>query len=300
MTPSTRLFKSSYCETMSVRGLTYNIRKWGSPDAPPMLFLHGSQDCSTTFQFVVNELKKDWLIIAPDWRGHGHSDHVTGGYWFHDFVTDLDVLVKQLFPHDKIPIIGHSMGGNIGSIYSGLRPERVSHFISLNGFGPLVSHIPVNIYQLLDNQLNSVSRNKTPPAYPTIEAIATRLIKANNRLSMEKAIFLAEHSSYQQKDGRYSWLFDPSHRHTLPSIHNMEEWGVFWSKIKAPVLWLSSEEDGPDLIVNYPDLFAAREKMMPNLTHHIILDSAHNIHHDQPEQTAKQIEKFLAASEQTK
>ena len=62
-----------------------------------ILFLHGTQDSSITFQFVVEHLRDDWCVVAPDWRGHGHSQWVSQGYWLHEFVADLDVLVDALF-----------------------------------------------------------------------------------------------------------------------------------------------------------------------------------------------------------
>ena len=56
---------------LQVRGLTYNLRSWGDPAAPLLVCLHGHRDGSATFQFMIDALKRDWRIVAPDWRGHG-------------------------------------------------------------------------------------------------------------------------------------------------------------------------------------------------------------------------------------
>ncbi len=47
---------------------------WGNPDAPPLVLLHGGRDHCRNWDWVAEELRKDWHIIAPDLRGHGDSD----------------------------------------------------------------------------------------------------------------------------------------------------------------------------------------------------------------------------------
>ena len=54
---------------------------------------------SASFQFVVDALRGDWHVIAPDWRGCGLTAWAPGGYWFPDYYADLDALQKG----DKSP-----------------------------------------------------------------------------------------------------------------------------------------------------------------------------------------------------
>ncbi|MCK9503764.1 MAG: alpha/beta hydrolase [Porticoccaceae bacterium] len=285
--------KPSRCQRVHVRGLDYNLRRWGAENAPPLLLLHGSRDSSASFQFFVDELKNEWSIYAPDWRGHGFSGHAKGGYWFHDFVADLDALMTQLFADKPVPVVGHSLGGNIGSIYAGLKPRRISRFVSLDGFGALVDTVPVHAARMLNNFLDKISHDRTPARYDSVEEMASRLMAANNRLSQEKACFLAENSSRQLADGSFTWLFDPNHRFTLPSLHTVEEWGQVWANIEAPVLWLVSEDDRNVAPANNPELFSQRIAMMPNLTLEKIPQTGHNLHHDLPGKVADLAEAFL-------
>lgn len=123
----------SRCVSLTVRGLRYNLRKWGHEGARPILFLHGTQDSSITFQFVVDQLREDWCVVAPDWRGHGHSQWVHQGYWFHELLADLDAIMDALSPSHPVPLVGHSLGGNLAGVYAGLKPDRLTHLISLDG-----------------------------------------------------------------------------------------------------------------------------------------------------------------------
>ncbi|TMI38202.1 MAG: alpha/beta hydrolase, partial [Betaproteobacteria bacterium] len=56
---------------LDIRGLRYHVRRWPGTGAPKMLLLHGWMDVSASFQFVVDALRGDWDIYAPDWRGYG-------------------------------------------------------------------------------------------------------------------------------------------------------------------------------------------------------------------------------------
>ena len=65
-------------------------------------------DMSASFQFTVDELDKDWFVIAPDWRGFGLSDWAPQGYWFPDYVADLSRIINIISPDAEISLVGHS------------------------------------------------------------------------------------------------------------------------------------------------------------------------------------------------
>jgi len=282
--------RSSY-ERLRVRHLTYAIRRWGNPAARPLVLLHGVQDCAATFQFVVDALAQSWNVIAPDWRGHGHSDRAPRDYWMHDFLADLDALLDALLPGAAIDIVGHSMGGNIGGLYAGLRPERVRRFVSLDGFGPLVDRVPVNMHAALSSFLRPLP---DPGAgYASLDQVAERLMRANHRLSPEKAAFLADHSAARDPDGRYRWLFDRSIRSSSPTLHTVAEWGDIWAGVTMPVLWIASGDIRPNAPYFGSQAFAERHRLLPHAEARQIIDSGHNLHHDQPAEVATLVEDFL-------
>jgi len=286
--------RPSRCRTIKVRGLDYNLREWGKDGARPILFLHGTQDSSVTFQFVVEHLQGDWLVIAPDWRGHGRSQWVTQGYWFHEFVADLAAIMDTLFPGRAVPLVGHSLGGNIAGIYAGLRPQRLSHLISLDGFGPLTSLVPVDIRQILSRLLSIAESPREHASYASVEAMAARLVRGNPRLSEGKAAFLAQNSSAEDGSGGRRWLFDPSHQMSLPSIHTIAEWGHIWSGITAPVLWVASQDRRPAAAVNVEGEMERRAAMLPGVRWHVLAGTDHNLHHDEPARVAELVERFIA------
>ena len=123
----------SRSEFVQLRGLRYHVRRWGAPDAPMLFLLHGWLDVSATFHDLVLPLLPDWQVLAPDWRGFGLSEWPQDGYWFADYLGDLEALLDHYAPEGAVRLIGHSLGAQIASIYSGLRPQRVGELALLDG-----------------------------------------------------------------------------------------------------------------------------------------------------------------------
>jgi pimeloyl-ACP methyl ester carboxylesterase len=127
--------RPSSSQFVTVRGLSYHVRSWGDPAAPLLFMLHGWMDVGASFQFLVDALTRDWRVLAPDWRGFGRSAWCADGYWFADYIADLDDLLEHFTPNAPARIAGHSLGGNVACIYAGVRPQRVARVVSLEGFG---------------------------------------------------------------------------------------------------------------------------------------------------------------------
>ena len=210
---------------LAVRGLRHHLRRWGPETGKPLILLHGGRDASATFQFMVDCFERDWRIVAPDWRGHGKTERAPQGYWFPDYLADLDAILEALFPGEPVPLVGHSLGGNAACIYAGLRPERVSRLISLDGFGlpdlgPQAA--PAQLQRWLAGWREPLPPHKT---YAAVADMAARLRQANPRLDEAKSLFLASELSERLPDGRYTWDFDPRHRAPFATLHRARRMG---------------------------------------------------------------------------
>jgi pimeloyl-ACP methyl ester carboxylesterase len=278
---------------LDIRGLRLHLRSWGPADAPVAVFLHGGLDASATFQFVVDELSRDRRILAPDWRGHGLSAWAPGGYWFQDYLADLDAILDALGLTDPVPLVGHSLGGNVACTYAGARPERVARLISLDGFG-LPDRNPADAPAHLARWLDGLREGPRPPRpYSSLAEMAERLRAANPRLSADKALFMAEHLGRALPDGRYAWAHDPVHRLPFATLHRKAEWAASVSTIRAPTLWIGSGQPFPPGIANEPGGVDARVALIPGARYARIEGTGHNLHHEEPAAVARLIEDFL-------
>ena len=87
---------------VQVRGLQYAVHTWGDPNGRPLMMLHGWADSGLSFQFLADAMSDNWYLIAPDWRGFGDSEWNTHGYWFPDYLADLDQLIERYSPDQVI------------------------------------------------------------------------------------------------------------------------------------------------------------------------------------------------------
>ena len=283
----------SQTEIINVRGLSYCIRHWGSPDAPKLFFLHGWMDSSPTFQFVVNALKKSWHIIAPDWRGYGASEWLSRPYWFHDYYADLDYLLEHFSQEKPARIVGHSMGANIASMYAGVRPERIAQLVMLDFLGLMPSN-NAEAPTLMGSWLEAIQNQPKSRTYPDYESLTNRLMVANPRLNETKASFLSRTVSRIRPDGQIEMACDPWHKIPSPVPYRVEDSKAIWRKIEAPVLMLVADNGFiHQRFSNDTDEYRSRIESFSNVHVVTISDSGHNVQHDQPEQVASALEEFF-------
>lgn len=295
-----RVFKSEF---VPLRGLHYHVQVWGqpAPDKPPLVMVHGWMDVAASYQFVVDALQAEHYVIAPDWRGFGQTavadvDH----FWFPDYLADLDFLLDHYAPGQPVNLVGHSMGGNVAMLYAGVRPERVRRLINLEGFGmprTVPAQAPGRYARWID-ELKALHQGlRDMRSYDSLEAVAQRLMKTNPRLDHDKASWLASHWAREQAPGHWQILGHAAHKITNAQLYRVEEVQEIFKCITAPVLCVEASDNSMDLWWrgSYTlDEFHQRIEAVPRCEIAHIADAGHMLHHDQPEELAALIERFIA------
>jgi pimeloyl-ACP methyl ester carboxylesterase len=221
---------------------------WGNPTAPPLLLIHGGQDHCRNWDWVAQELRGDYHIIAPDLRGHGDSAwSPSGEYGMSAYVYDVAQLIHQqnLAP---VRIIAHSMGGNVALRYAGVYPETVTKLVSIEGLGPSPAMMrrreetsaPRRMRGWIEQKRGFAGR--TPRRYATIEDAFHRMQEENKHLTPEQARYLTVHGAAQNEDGTYSWKFDNYCRSNSPTDLAPKDLHELWSNIAFPVLFVNGKE----------------------------------------------------------
>ena len=283
---------ASHSEFLQVRGLRYHLRRWGDPGAPKIFLLHGFLDCSATWVDVATTLVPKFQVIAPDMRGFGETQWTNTDYWFPDYVGDLDAIVRQISPDERLRLVGHSMGAQIASLYAGLRPERVQKLVILDGlFLPdmAAERAPKRFRKWLEEVI-------APPQqkyYTSFEELAERVRKKHPQLSVERSLFVARGWGRKEADGRISLCADPMHRMNGPGLYRAAESVAIWKEITAQTLFVDA---GKSL---FAQVIGKEEKTMRrscfrSLQETTIADAGHMLNFDAPAETAKVIAEFLA------
>jgi pimeloyl-ACP methyl ester carboxylesterase len=185
------------------------------------------------------------------------------------------------------------MGGVIGSVYAGIRPDRVSRLVSLEGLG-LARHSPDQAPARYRQWLGELREAPRFRPYRSFEEVAARLQKTNPRLSDAQAAFLAPHWATRLESGEVVLASDPRHKTVNPYLFRIEEAIACWRQITAPVLLVSGKESNIPARMKYaPDDLAERRGAFRNRREIELEEAGHMMHHDQPQRLARIIEDFF-------
>lgn len=277
---------------LTVRGLRHRIHRWGNPALPPVLLLHGWMDSGMSFQFLADHLADRWHLIAPDWRGFGDTAWDPNGYWFPDYLADLDALLNHFSPDNPTRVAGHSMGGSVAFLYAGVRPERVSHLVSLDAAGindTRSDEAPARYARWLE-QLRDPARF-SPIADQAAALALVRKLAPN--LDPGKSGFLAQQWVRPGTDGALHLPHDPRHKHVNPVLYRRDEARACWRLITAPTL-LVLARDGHVYKKWESELCADMTAYIPHLRMEV-LDCGHMVHVERAEELAGILNSFMSA-----
>lgn len=279
--------KARTTQHVRVRDCDVHVSLWGDTSKRPVFLLHGWGDCGATFQPLVDYLDEDFFWVAPDWRGFGDSSWNPSGYWFPDYLADLEALVQQFdSPERPAVLIGHSMGGNIASMYAGIRPDRVALLVNMDGYG-LSDQPPAAAPARYESWLNRAIAPEPPRLFSDRRHLAERIQRRNPWLSSAMVDFVAECWSKRVGDG-FQLKADPAHRWPNPILYRRGEAQACWSRIEAPVLFITGSES--TLAADHGLDPIAYPRGEGHATRHVVIESAgHMLHIEQPEQTAAAI-----------
>lgn len=286
--------RSPVHEQLVIRGLRHHVTRW--PGAgETIVLLHGWADTGDTFQFLVDAMSDQYSFVAPDWRGFGRTEWPAEGYWFPDYLGDLDAMLDVWSPERPVTLVGHSMGGNVATLYAGIRPERVRRLVCIEGFG-LPRTQPDQAPGRYRQWLRELRETQAFASFPSLDAFAHLLMRRNPRLTPERARFIAQTWTRPAAEGAVQVLGDPAHKRTNAVLYRREEAEACWREIVAPVLYVMAAQSeyltrlGED---GRPEHMA---RIIRRLEPCVVEDASHMVHHEQPEALAHAIESFLAAT----
>jgi pimeloyl-ACP methyl ester carboxylesterase len=198
-------------------------------NAPPMVLVHGLQDCAHCWDFLAYAMRDTFHVFAIDMRGHGDTEHAGAkGYAFESYVSDLSAFIEELDLRG-IVLIGHSAGGRYAFSYASRHPERVSRLVVVDidpdAVNPgsramIVGHIEGREnFDSLDEVI-AIKRSLQPHA------------------SDESLEHQAAHLTRKTADGRLALKRD---RRVVLEYERPDLWEE-WRKVKSPTLLLRGRE----------------------------------------------------------
>ena len=262
--------------------------EWDGGGDTTFVLVHGFLDLAYAWHDVAVALGAH--VIAPDLRGHGDSDWIGRGGYYHymDYVADLDDVIARC-ARKRVVVVGHSMGGGVASYWAGTRPERVAAVALLEGIGPpdqSEADLGARTAQWIDAWKRVLA--KPPRVLASLEDAAARLRAHDPLLGEELALRLAGVGT-RAVDGGLAWKHDPLHATMGPYPFRRDTVAAYFKRITAPALVV----DGEKSIMNLP--FAerqARRAWLARCRYEVLAGAGHMMHRHQPAALAALLSDF--------
>lgn len=265
----------------------------GEAGAPKVLALHGWLDNAASFLPLAPHLPGIELV-AIDMPGHGRSAHLPPGadYSFAGALANL-LDVADALGWQRFAVLGHSMGGAIGSLLAAACPGRVTRLLAIEAIGTLAETVEQTVPRLREAlAAQRALRDKRLRVFPDIDS-AVRARQFASRVPGsglgEAEVRLLVARGLRAVDGGYEWSSDQ--RLTLPTLVRMTEPQVesLLAGIDCPVRAIFADPAQPYLA---DDLRRRRTHCLPR-GEMIVLPGGHHLHMQQPAEVAAAIGDFL-------
>jgi pimeloyl-ACP methyl ester carboxylesterase len=112
-----------------VAGGTLRVASWPGTGVP-VLAIHGITSSSRSWPFLARAL--DQPVLAPDLRGRGRSSHLPGAVGLAQHAEDCAAVVEAT-GEGSVVVVGHSMGGFVGTVLAARRPDLVRALVLVDG-----------------------------------------------------------------------------------------------------------------------------------------------------------------------
>ena len=240
----------------------YEVRGSG----PALTFAHGASGNRLMWWQQIPEFEQDYTCISFDHRGWGSSIDDPNNIKTSQFASDLKALLSFL-EIDKTAIICQSMGGITGLNFSLTFPEMVSALVLADTTGGVGEPVVVDMLQ-------SVS----PPDHPTRRALTDSFIANQPALTL-----LYEEIGLLNPKRERSVVSSIFRATSGPGKDTLKDFDI-------PIMLLVGESD----LIFPPTVIEEVSKLFKDATYHVIPESAHASHFEQPDIFNDHLKTFLS------
>ncbi|MCL1076819.1 alpha/beta hydrolase [Parashewanella spongiae] len=270
-----------------------SARKWGDPNKPILLALHGWLDNANSFEQMA-ELINDHQVIAIDWPGHGDSQHRQTGYPLHlmDYVFDLELLISHFSETLNMRVaglIGHSFGGIIAAIFASQFSHQIDKLILIESITPLFepeSLAGSRLQESIEQHKKQLRLSKNQKYYSSVQNVAKVRAKVTD-LDYQNCERIVHRNLFKTTRG-YCWKTDPKLMLSSPWRLSLAQVRNIVSNISVPTLIIvgnksvSSDQKKP---IELDEIFISYQVKT--------LLGGHHVHMENVEATASAINDFV-------
>ena len=278
---------------LDLPNLTLAARAWGAPGGTRVLALHGWLDNAASFDALA-PLLPEVELVALDLPGHGRSQHRPPGNWYHyvDYLDDV-LAAADALGWERFTLLGHSLGGAIGSALAAVAPERIDALWLIEALGP-VATAPEKTREQVSRAIaeRRAMAAKSLRVFPTIDAAVEARVKSPVAPVSPDAARRIVERGIRTHGGGFVWATDP--RLTMASAMRLTEPQVLdlLGGIACPALVVLADPPAP---------YVSREMIERRCAavrgaRVVRLPGTHHLHLEDPEPVASAIAEFRRCS----
>jgi pimeloyl-ACP methyl ester carboxylesterase len=198
-----------------VEGCPIRYLRWGEPDKPGLVLVHGGAAHAHWWSFLAPQLAHQHRVVALDLSGHGDSGR-REAYPRETWAREVMAVAEDAGLTQPPVLVGHSMGGFVCITAASLYGERLA--------GAVILDSPV---RRPDPEAEEGARGRAfrnPKTYATVEEALEhyRLVPEQPCENPYIRDYVARHSLRRTEAG-WTWKFDPEifRRVTPRAIHEI-------------------------------------------------------------------------------
>jgi len=251
---------------------------------PLVVLLHGFPDFWLTWYEQMDELARNYTVVAVDLRGYNLSDKPAGAenYTLPVLAGDVAAVIRALGQRDAI-VVGHDWGGQVAWVLASYMPEMVHRLILVN------SPHPKNILREL--LTNADQQRRSEYAQKFLEVGTQEFIAAHP----DRLVLWAKDEKHRQlhlealKRSSFAAMFNYYVANYPKRPYTADETPM--PRVRAPVLMIHGLEDAAFAPETLNGTWQNCEK---DFTLVVIPGAGHFVQHDVPERVTATIESWLA------
>ena len=286
-------------EIQKLNGQDFLIRRWGNPDLPPLLMLHGFPEYGGAWDDLAPLLARHFHCIAPDQRGYGQSWAPQGvqNYVLSELVSDMAALIA--LAGGPLAVLGHDWGASVAYGLAMFRPNLVSRLIIANGVHPVMFQRELaagGAQSAASQYINTLRREGSEDVLAADDfARLLKLFSAHMNLDWLSGDHLAAYKVEWARPGRLkamiNWYRATPLQVAEPGkpITDLHPLPVQQMQVRCPHLLIWGENDTALL----PESTLGLEAFAADLTRVVLPGVDHWLCHQQPEAVAEAILEWM-------
>ena len=257
-------------------GVQWHYVEAGAGEA--VVFLHGLPESWFSWHHQIDEVSREYRVLAVDLKGYGQSDKRDGDYTAQGVANELIALFDAI-GLEEFSLVTHDWGTVIGDHVVSTAPDRIIKYVRMEA--PVLKVEPANHpqFELFRNQELATSIMADARTFVTT-VYEPRTVQEISDEDMEGVIREFSRPGVAEAVPRYFRDF------TMESEEVRRE---RFGKMTFPVLVLQGEKD-PAQPLWY---FEGIEEVFPDVRLQIVEDAGHFTELEKPDDVSKAILDFL-------